>query len=157
MQRVSISTVFLLIGIVLFLSGCSDLLNPSGPVSKSIGHEIRQKGIRLIDIAKLTSFEWDELYLFGPYALSEDMCKQLGIAHQECKSKLTASSTDDNEMVLVFRNKGQIVHVEKHSRFYGDFTPLNFTQPLTPSNAIFSAEPKGVATSGKTWYLLRPK
>lgn len=61
---------------------------------------------------------------------------------------------DDGEMYIVFRNKGAIVHKEMYIRFNGDFTPINYKQPLTPSTAIFTVKPQGKSASGKPWLKL---
>ena len=69
---------------------------------------------------------------------------------------IAVESSDDAEMVLVFRRTGEIVHVEKHFRLHGDVTSTTGL-PLTPASAVFTATPDGVSASGTKWLRLRVK
>lgn len=148
--------------IVLCLSGCSDIQRyfTTGEVSWALKRELRDKRATQVELAKLTKFEWDELYLFGPYFPSSDVCKSLELSALECKSAITVASTDDGEMLLVFRLKKKIVHTEIHLRGYGDFVPAlsekSLRQPFTPQTAIFFVSLEGKDTNGAGGLILRP-
>ena len=144
---------------LLALAGCGDTYRyvMGGEVGWNLKKEIRDKGAKEINLAKLVPFAWDELFLFGPYQPTEAICAKLGLSPTECKSKITKKSTDDSEMLMVFLKKGQIAHVEMHYLFHGDFIPNVHDQPLTPETALFVVTTDGKTTSGKPWLRLKLK
>ena len=73
-----------------------------------------------------------------------------------CDEQITEESTDDGEMLLVFRKDGEIIHVEMHFRFNGDFAPLDYPVPVMPEKATFAVVQDGRAASGSPWLRLRP-
>jgi hypothetical protein len=138
------------------LLGCDLSGYLSGPVGKALRHEVREKKQKEIDLSRLISFEWDELFLFGPYTPRSEVCKELKLNEPECSVVVKSESTDDGEMFLVFRHKEKIVHTEMYIRFNGDFTPLDFKQPITPTDAKFIVKEEGQSASGEPWLRLRP-
>lgn len=143
--------------VFLSLSGCGDAYRylKSGEVGWALKKELRDKKSARVEIAKLTRFEWDELFLFGPYQSTNEVCKRLELSENECKSIITAESTDDGEMLMVFRLNGKVVHTEMHFRWHGDFTPSP-DKPFTPQTAVFSATVEGKGALGEDWLKLRP-
>lgn len=89
----------------LSLSGCGDAYRylKSGNVGWALKKELRDKKSTRVDIANLTNFQWDELFLFSPYQATNEICKRLVLSAVDCKSFITAESTDDGEMLMVFR------------------------------------------------------
>jgi hypothetical protein len=148
MKRISLIFTFLLI------TACDLTYSNSGMVGKAIRHEVRVLEKHDFTLSEITDFTWDQLYLFEPYTPRNSVCKQLTIPENQCEDKIPEHSMDDGEMYIVFRNKGAIVHKEMHIRFNGDFTPINYKQPLTPSTAIFNVKPQGKSASGKPWLKL---
>lgn len=123
----------------LCLASCGDIyryLN-SGEVSKAINKEIREEHAQQIKIAQLTDFAWDELYLFGPYSVTSEICKTLELGKTECESTITVSSTDDGQWMMVFRENKHVVHTELHLGWHGYFM-REFDEPFTPESALFS-------------------
>lgn len=148
-----------LLTILLFLSlsSCGEVyryLN-SGDVGWALKKELRDKKSTKVEIAQLTKFQWDELFLFGPYQPTDEVCKRLELSTFDCKSIITVESTDDGEMLMVFRNEGKVVHTEMHTRWHGDFTPVP-DEPFTPRTAIFSVSIEGNGANGRDWLKLRP-
>lgn len=143
--------------LVISLSGCGDVYRyqRSGEVEWALKKEIRDKKSIRVEIAKLTSFEWDEMFIFGPYQPTSDVCKRLELSSVACKTIITAESTDDGEMLMVFRLKGKVVHTEMHIRWHGDFTPVP-GKPFTPRTAVFSVSVEGKDASGEGRLKLRP-
>ena len=140
------------------LSGCGDIYRyvESGEVGWALKKELRDKHSKEIAIAKLTSFEWDELFMFGPYQPTSEVCKRLALSQDDCTSAIKSESTDDGEMLMVFRHKGKVVHSEMHMRWHGDFTPVPH-EPLTPTSAVFTVSVEGKGAFGEDWLKLRPK
>lgn len=144
--------------LLLSIAGCGDIYRyaATGEVGRALKRELRDKQSKEIAIAKLTKFEWDELFLFGPYTPTSEVCKVLTISQTDCASLIKSESTDDGEMLMVFRQNGKIVHTEMHIRWHGDFTPVP-TEPLTPASAIFTVSVDGKGASGGDWLKLRVK
>lgn len=143
--------------LVISLSGCSDLYRylKSGDVGWALKKELRDKKAGQIELTELTDFEWDELYLFGPYQPTHEVCRRLKLSPADCETTITSESTDDGEMLMVFRLAGKVVHTEMHSRFHGDFTPVP-EEPFITSSAVFSVSVRGKSSSGENWLILRP-
>ena len=143
--------------LMLSLSGCGDIYRyfKSGEVGWALKRELRDRHVEQIELAKITGFTWDELFLFGPYEPASDICKTLRLSSADCESTITATSTDDGEMLMVFRLKGKIVHNEIHIRWHGDFSPIP-PEPLTPQTAVFAVSIEGKGASGEDWLVLRP-
>jgi hypothetical protein len=148
--RAAMWAIMLAVSLAL-LGGCGESYRylKSGEVGWKLKKEIRDRNAKEVDLARLASFEWDELFLFGPYQPTADVCARLALGHAECKSAITKESADDGEMLMVFRRKGEIMHVEVHYLFHGDFTPLADEQPITPRDAVFVITADGVLTDGQ--------
>lgn len=135
--------------------GCEAIYWTDGPVGKAIKKEVRYANKTIIHLSNLTPFEWDEAYFYDPYTPREVICKDLGISEKSCPQEIADESTGDEEMFLVFRKAGKIVHKEMYGRFNGDFAPVNFTLPLKPQSAIFDVCQEGLAANGKPWFRLK--
>ncbi len=146
----------IVVALLLCLVGCDDLnlSLDSGEVGWALKKEIRDKKSRVVSIVRLTRFEWDELFLFPPYEPKNDICKRLALTPEECKNTITLESSDDSQMLMVFRNKGKVVHTEIHIRRNGDFIPVPDT-PFTPSTAVFNVVVEG--NSSQNWFRLIPQ
>ena len=137
------------------LAGCADF--QAGPISKAIGREVREHDARRIELAKLTTFEWDEVFLFEPYTPRSAVCDTLGVQVKYCERVVRAESTDDGEMIIAFRKAGRVTHAELHFRFNGDFMPWESSRPIPRSKAVFRVTGEGAAYSGKVWFKLVPE
>lgn len=146
------------IAAVVVLASCNMSLYSEeiGPVSQALNTELRDKKANTINLKSLTSFEWDELFLFAPYEGPKEICPLLALSKEECHNKITVASNADEEMVMVFRKNGKIVHVERHDRFHGDFIPQKETQKITIESALFAVSQKGKSSKGDAWLVLTP-
>ena len=149
MKRIS------LILFTLVLASCDISYFYSGTVGKAIRNELRELNKQEIVLSDITQFEWDELFLFEPYTSSKSVCFKLNIPEKQCEAEIPEQSMDDGEMYIVFRNNGVIVHKEMYIRFNGDFTPIKYELPLTPSTALFTVTEQGKSASGKPWLKLK--
>jgi hypothetical protein len=150
---------------VLVVSGLLSACNligyfSSGPVGRALWREIRFKNRSEVDFKKIVPFLWDEMYFYGPYFSWDEICVgKFEVPADECLKLVHNDPVDgmnDGTMLLVFRNKGKIVHVESHSRFNGDFAPVGRTaRPITPDHARFKAERGGRTITGEPWVRLR--
>lgn len=96
----------------------------------------------------ITKFSWDEFFVFGAYTPTSEVCQNLSLPKNECEATITSESTDDAEMLMVFRLNGKVVHSELHIAWHGDFE-LEDTTPLTPKTAIFAVVAKGKLYNGE--------
>ena len=144
----------LLVFISLFLNACDLSYFSSDIIGKAIRYEVRSLNKQKLILSEVTQFSWDELYLFEPYTPQISVCTQLKIPEQKCEEIIPERSMADGEMYIVFRYNGEIVHKEMYIRFNGDFTPVNYKQPLTPKTAVFNVIQQGKSSSGKPWLKL---
>jgi len=128
----------------------------TGPISHALNTELRDKKVNTINLKSLTPFEWDELVLFAPYEGPKEICPQLALNEEECRNKITVASNADEEMVMVFRESGKIVHVERHNRFHGDFIPQKEMQKISAASAMFAVSQRGKSGKGDPWLVLTP-
>lgn len=148
--------VFSAISFIALLVGCGDLYRSpqSGEVGLALKKTIRDEQRQEVVLKNLTSFQWDELFLFDPYFPTDQVCKRLNLDLVECTKLIQEESTDDGAMLMVFRNKGRIVHVEMHFRWNGDFTPAP-AEPFNPESAVFLVVEDGKSSTGGEWFRLR--
>ena len=142
------------------LAGCGDIYRyaSSGDVGWAVKQAVRDLRSKEVTIAMLTKFDWDEFHLFrfGPYFPTAEVCKRLAMSSPDCASAIKSESTDDGEMLMVFRYQGKVVHSEMHIRWHGDFTPVP-EHPLTPESAVFTVSAEGKGAGGADWLKLRQK
>jgi hypothetical protein len=124
--------------VLVSLSGCGQLHRylESGPVGWRLRREVRAKGASPIRLADLTSFDWDEVFLFDPYTPRSAVCAALALSESDCPDYVTGESTDDAVMYIAFRQGGAFVHGEMHFRRHGDFTPVP-NGPIRRTDAVF--------------------
>jgi hypothetical protein len=85
--------------------------------------------VRLKD---LTTFDWDKFYVFVPYQRAEDVRETLGI-DWDPRTSIYGQDWDD---LLVFVNRGSVVHYHDHPVKHGDFYGFRRTG-YTPDDAVF--------------------
>lgn len=129
---------------LVMAAGCSSDANVSGAIGKLID-EGKSETIRLADA---TRFDWDQVYLFDPYAARRDVCATLRIQEEQCKRQIPFESQDDGDMSIAFLANGRLVHYARHSRANGDFTPVPAQQPISRDRAVFRKLSKGDAQGG---------
>ena len=141
--------------LLLWIAACSDL--GSGPITKALKHEIREIQAKQVELSKLTTFGWDEVFLFEPYTPRSSVCATLAVHPKHCERVIRAESNDDGQMTIAFRKAGRVTHAELHVRWNGDFMPWPSGRPISRSAAIFRVVPEGFASSGEPWLKLVPE
>jgi hypothetical protein len=129
---------------------------PAGEFSTALGKLVRSEKVHEVNLSNVLPLVWDELFSFGPYSTRESNCRTLRLDWLNCRIKLPAEINDAN-FVLVFRSKSEIVHVEHHQRWNGDFSSLTSQrpQPILKSAAKFSVRlVSNRAPEGEQWYQL---
>jgi len=126
-------------------------------ISRSIRDLVRERKAEYIRLADATSFNWDQVYLFGPYVSRSQVCGTLKLQAEECARQVTVESTDDGDMSIAFLAQGQLVRYARHTRKNGDFTPVPQGQPLSPNAAVFRVVRDEVAGHERIWLKLVPR
>lgn len=137
------------------------------PVSDAIEEKVSHGVGTIIDIAKLTAFEWDKLYIFGPYDNRDSIHDIVGIkflkvndipaatvADYDKKDRCRIRYITEGFTFFVFVKEGKVVHYFLHSRDKGDFDHFlhsrskgdsggQYYEPITPDYAKFKVIDKG--------------
>ncbi|TLY43132.1 MAG: hypothetical protein E6K58_04940 [Nitrospirae bacterium] len=88
-------------------------------VTDAIDAQVRA-GATTVDIGHLTDFNWDRLFVFGPYSFPEMICSDLGLSSSEC-SAAGFENVDEGHFLLTFMKGRTISYRETFSRFTGNF------------------------------------
>jgi hypothetical protein len=122
-----------LLATVLMLLCAACQRSPS--VSERIASQIGT-GATKLDIGQLASFNWDELFVFGPYDDPKTMCEAINIPPADC-SWAGFNEVDEGEFLLVFMKGEKIVRRESLSRFVADFDQTCLRKAVARVNAHF--------------------
>src|SRR5205809_6555438 len=76
-RRLAIVTFFMLVAGAALLTGLYRRLGKD-PISSAIADLVRQGEGTVIEISPLTRFEWDRLFIFGPYSAEKRVNDTLG-------------------------------------------------------------------------------
>lgn len=129
------------------LSGCLQ-----SSLSKSIGDEVRTQDT--VDLAALTDFEWDTVFIFSPYETNDAICKHVSTYWPDCKNAAPEHVPESN-FHLVFINNSAFVTQVTHSRKNGNFCERTCALRISKTNATFRVErfPKN-SLNPKAFYLV---
>jgi hypothetical protein len=106
-----------------------------------------------IKIAGYTKFQWDKLFIFGPYTPVDRIHTQLGYAWKGASK--THIETSETFSLLVFVEKARVTRYFICPR-YLDFEGLDRGNEFSPANAIFYVKRmKGDSKSNRL--LLKPR
>jgi hypothetical protein len=139
-----------------FLASC---WRTDGEFSSALSSEVRAEHAAEVDLSTLSQMPWDELFVFGPYSPREKNCELLKLDWFSCRVTFPAS-VSESESILVFREKKQVVHSERHARINGDFhsreNRLPF--PILRSAAKFTVVAvRNFTPQGIQWFRLEHK
>jgi hypothetical protein len=125
-----------LFGIAMLALSCPHewRLTPPVAVTGAIETRIQDRADR-IALRELTDFEWDRVFVFGPYTTSEAITKTVGVELPELAGYHLDES--DSIQVIVFLNNGKDVRNEAVNRGKFEFAPEALASPFTPSTAVF--------------------
>jgi hypothetical protein len=137
----------LLAALLLVVLGC----NKSKSVTQAIDTQIRA-GATVVNPAQLAHFDWDRLFVFGPYSYPESMCKDLGFSSREC-STAALKDVDEGDFLLVFLKDRTICHRETFSRLNGNFDKSCLETAIPRAAARFAIDRR----AGGGVYLVCPR
>src|ERR1700694_5626130 len=100
-------TLTIAVGIMLLLVvGWVVAAHSHANVADDLSRQV-QSGAAEVDMTHLTEFEWDEMFVFGPYYPKEAICKTLNLTASNC-SEAGIKEVDEGEFLLVFTNRGTV-------------------------------------------------
>jgi len=100
---------------------------------------------RIVDISAVTDFEWDTMYVFGPYTPVETIDSQLGFDWPGAEKTHIYSS--DTFYLLVFVKNQKVVKYFKVPRTIGDFQDFEAGNMFPRGGDLFEVS---LASSGTT-------
>jgi hypothetical protein len=104
----------------------------------------------VIDLSAATSFSWDRLYVFVPYTPLEQLESTVGRSWR--KVCFTHIDVLEGVSLLVFTQKGKVVHCLEYSVETYDFSPLaKYESGISIQDALFVLDDSGslVLANGK--------
>ncbi|MEQ1598007.1 MAG: hypothetical protein ABL880_01440 [Methylotenera sp.] len=112
--------LFLALFIALFLSGCSN--DEGKKENKRLSIEITQALLRekfdYLDLSVLSKTDWDRVCIIAPYALAEDVEKQIGF---KWDGLFNTGRGNEGVVSLLFIKDKTVVEFIVHPRYEGDF------------------------------------
>jgi len=87
-----------------------NISSKAGKFSMALHRILASSGISSIDLSRVEKFQWDELYVFGPYTDRESNCRTLSINWIACRW-LFPAVVDEGKSILAFKSGGEVVHV----------------------------------------------
>lgn len=109
----------------------------------SLVESYKKGDVDVIRISTITPFEWETLYLFGPYTTKERIVEITGL--MDAANIKTAIERHDTIVLFVFVNENKIVQFMDFHRD-PDFAYSIQEFPYNPSSAIFILNEKGQPT-----------
>ncbi len=92
----------------------------------------------VVTVSQLTDFQWDKLFVFGPYTPVQKIHAQLGYTWTDAEK--THIDSLDTFNLFVFVKDGKVVRYFKLPRAIGDFQALEARNVFTPGNDIFEVK-----------------
>jgi hypothetical protein len=136
-------TLTIAVGIVLLLVvGWIVASHSHANVAEDLSRQV-QSGATEVDMAHLTEFEWDEMFVFGPYYPRDAICKTLNLTASHC-SEAGIKDVDEGEFLLVFMRGGAVSQTGRVPRNVANFDESNrcLAKPIRRSAAVFTVERK---------------
>ena len=138
------------------ISGCSEMRNDTGTISKRIGELVHTPGATEVDLRALPTFGWEYFYVSKPGVTREEVCKLIGAGRNTCGRIVRIEKAPDDHVYLMFGLNGQLTHIELHALANGRFDMQIPTEGFPKSKAIFRVR-RSSSGSGNDTILLEPK
>ena len=90
------------------------------PISSAIADLVRQGEGTVVEIAPLTRFEWDRLFIFGPYSAEKRVNDTLGFEWSGFDR--SDGKWGKSVVLFVFVKGNEVVRSFEHPRIQGDFS-----------------------------------
>jgi hypothetical protein len=120
---------------------------PRGSFESSLRNTIRESKGKEFNLAGITCFRWDHLYILPPY--SDPM--KIQISKTRTIKSLNWNTVDEGNCLLVFMQNEAVVYESMFNRRYGDFAMLFREEGYTPSDARFRVPNKNEYWAKLEW------
>jgi hypothetical protein len=107
-------------------------------MSDRIDAQVRRSGE--LNLNKATDFEWDSVYIFGPYTGRESVCGKLSAIWSEC-DPIVPAYVAESGYLFVFTNGGPVVKHEWHLAWNGTFCEKVLGVSIASKDAMFNSSP----------------
>ncbi len=102
------------------LSSCGLAADSAGQISERIGGIARSPDSRELDLAGLTSFGWDRLFVLKAGTPRSALCRFIGAKRNQCGRVVRFEAVPAGHQALVFAlADGQLTHLELHAEANG--------------------------------------
>ena len=135
---------------------CSEATNGTGQISKRIGEVVHDPAAREVDIAKLTTFGWDEFYIFKPGTSRAEICEFIGAKRNSCGRIIRYQAVPNDSMAFAFGLNKQLTHTELHALSNGRFESNAGGKAYTRSASVFKIQRSSTGTSNDEVRLEQP-
>jgi len=136
-------TLTMAVGIVILLVVGWVVAAPSHTnVADDLARQV-QSGAAEVDMARLTKFDCDEIFVFGPYYPKDAICRTLSLTASHC-SEAGINDVDEGEFLLVFTNRGTVSQTVRVPRNIANFDESKrcLATPIPRSAAVFRVQGK---------------
>lgn len=106
----------------------------------------KNDNIPCVDLSATMEFEWEAMYIFGPYTTEETINNMLG--HKWQFTSQTSIAENDSITLILFAKAKKVVASMEVPRGVADFAPLS-GEIYSSDNACFSVDEKGKVLSGE--------
>jgi hypothetical protein len=144
MTQVAFSRFIAMLLLILSISACNNSRKTGSSVTEALKREIGSGAANLDVAAAASDFEWETMYVFGPYSPQTYVCQLINVRQAQCAAA-GVTDVDEGEFELVFLNKGSISRVEFFPRLIGNFEESERCQgkPILRGAARFVVTQKG--------------
>lgn len=97
--------------------------------------EILARNDSILNMDRLTRFDWEDLFIFKPYTSIDEINSKLGYKWEEAES--TFINVKDDFNLLVFTEGGRVIKFARLSREHGDFSRMEMTGPFKRGQSAF--------------------
>jgi hypothetical protein len=106
----------------------------------AIERKAQSESDRTVELRDLTDFEWEKVYIFPPYTSADQIKRDLGFDWPSAKD--TGIEMFDQYNLLVFVQRGTVIHYVMFPHKFGDFVTDGLKNGLGLPEAKFKVEVK---------------
>jgi hypothetical protein len=112
----------------------------SGRLELAVSKKKDNKEPVVVNVAQLTDFDWDRMFVFAPYTDVATVQKTIG--YEWGGARISQIDSQDRFHLLVFTKQGKVVKYFQYPRGAGgfEFTPTDWSEGFTKDTAVFVVE-----------------
>jgi len=127
--------VLSVVAAMLSFSGCGEAENSFVEALHRSGEAALKTSNAVVSVSSVTRFQWEKLFIFGPYTSVDQIHAQLGYRWAEAQG--THIDSSETFYLLVFTKAGKVVQHYKFPRSLGDFENLEAGNEFSRETAAF--------------------